>query len=68
MLAEPAPALSDLALGLVVVALAVRLGRTPAPHRHWRTAFWWAGAAALAAPSTTAWSSTRRNGRGRAGP
>lgn len=48
MLAEPAPALSDLALGLVVVALAVRLGRTPAPHRHWRTSFWWAGAAALA--------------------
>ncbi|NDU74861.1 hypothetical protein GWI34_19840 [Actinomadura sp. DSM 109109] len=48
MLAEPAPSLSDLALGLVVVALAVRLGRAPAPHRHWRTSFWWAGIAALA--------------------
>lgn len=47
MLAEPAPALTDLALGLVVVALAARLGRTTA-HRHWRTSFWWAGAAALA--------------------
>ncbi|HEU5027870.1 MAG TPA: hypothetical protein VFV01_23315 [Spirillospora sp.] len=48
MLAEPAPALSDLALGLVVVVLAVRLGRSPVAHRHWRTSFWWAGAAALA--------------------
>ncbi|MFC4052677.1 DUF6962 family protein [Actinomadura syzygii] len=47
MLAEPAPALTDLALGLVTVALAARLGRTGA-HRHWRTSFWWAGAAALA--------------------
>ncbi|TDD34330.1 hypothetical protein E1287_17090 [Actinomadura sp. KC06] len=33
MLAEPAPALSDLALGLVVVALAVRLGRAPSANR-----------------------------------
>ncbi|TDD85126.1 hypothetical protein E1293_11815 [Actinomadura darangshiensis] len=48
MLAEPAAALSDLALGLVVVALAVRLGRAPAVHRYWRTSFWWAGIAALA--------------------
>ncbi|MVZ99689.1 hypothetical protein F8568_004725 [Actinomadura sp. LD22] len=48
MLAEPAPALSDLALGVVVVVLAVRLGRSPAAHRHWRTSFGWAGAAALA--------------------
>lgn len=48
MLAEPAPALSDLALGLVVVALAARLGRAPGVHRHWRTSFWWAGLAALA--------------------
>ena len=48
MLAEPAPALSDLALGLVVVALAVRLGRAPAAHPHWRRSFWWAGIAALA--------------------
>ncbi|MGH3244526.1 MAG: DUF6962 family protein [Spirillospora sp.] len=48
MLAEPAPALSDLALGLVVVALAARLGRSSTAHRHWRTSFWWAGMAALA--------------------
>ncbi|WUH99821.1 hypothetical protein OHR68_41100 [Spirillospora sp. NBC_00431] len=48
MLAEPAPALSDLALGLVVVALAARLGRSTTAHRHWRTSFWWAGIAALA--------------------
>jgi hypothetical protein len=48
VLAEPAPSLSDLALGLIVVVLAVRLGRSPAAHRHWRTSFWWAGAAALA--------------------
>lgn len=48
MLAEPAPSLSDLALGLVVVALAIRLGRLPSVHRHWRTSFWWAGVAALA--------------------
>ncbi|WP_344278656.1 DUF6962 family protein [Actinomadura napierensis] len=48
MLAEPAPALSDLALGLIVVVLAVRLGRSPVAHRYWRTSFWWAGAAALA--------------------
>ncbi|RKS78947.1 hypothetical protein BZB76_0385 [Actinomadura pelletieri DSM 43383] len=48
MLAEPAPALSDLALGLIVVALAVRLHRVPTVHRHWRASFWWAGIAALA--------------------
>ncbi|MEO3823323.1 hypothetical protein [Actinomadura sp. B10D3] len=48
MLAEPAPALTDLALGLIVVALAARLGRASAAHRHWRTSFWWAGLAALA--------------------
>lgn len=48
MLAEPAPALTDLALGLVVVALAVRLKGALTAHRHWRTSFWWAGLAALA--------------------
>ncbi|WP_433469533.1 DUF6962 family protein [Spirillospora sp. CA-128828] len=48
MLAEPAQSLSDLALGVIVVALAVRLGRSPTVHRHWRTSFWWAGIAALA--------------------
>ena len=48
MLCEPAPSLTDLALGLVVVALAIRLGRRPDIHPHWRRTFWWAGAAALA--------------------
>lgn len=48
MLSEPASSLTDLALGLVVVALAVRLRRHPQVHRHWRLTFWWAGGAALA--------------------
>ncbi|GAA4239834.1 hypothetical protein GCM10022254_62070 [Actinomadura meridiana] len=48
MLAEPAPALSDLLLGLIVMALAVRLGHASKASRHWRTSFWWAGVAALA--------------------
>jgi hypothetical protein len=32
----------------VTVVLAARLGRSPAGHGHWRTAFWWFGLAALA--------------------
>jgi hypothetical protein len=48
MLAEPAPALSDLLLGLIVMALAVRLGHASTASRHWRTSFWWAGVAAVA--------------------
>jgi hypothetical protein len=47
-LSEPAQSLTDLALGLVVIALAVMLQRTPGVHRYWRLTFWWAGAAALA--------------------
>ncbi|HEX2504145.1 MAG TPA: hypothetical protein VHK00_09380 [Miltoncostaeaceae bacterium] len=47
-LSEPALSLTDLALGLVVIALAVRLQGTPGVHRYWRLTFWWAGAAALA--------------------
>lgn len=47
-LSEPALSLTDLVLGLVVVALAVRLQRTPGVHRYWRLTFWWVGAAALA--------------------
>jgi hypothetical protein len=47
-LSEPALSLTDLALGLVVLALAVRLQGTPGVHRYWRLTFWWAGAAALA--------------------
>jgi hypothetical protein len=48
VLSEPAQSLTDLLLGLVAVTLAVRLQRSPAIHRHWRTAFWWFGVAALA--------------------
>jgi hypothetical protein len=47
-LSEPASALTDLALGLVIVALAVRLRSVPGVHRYWHLTFWWAGAAALA--------------------
>jgi hypothetical protein len=46
VLAQQAQSLTDLALGLVTIALALRL---PARvHKHWRTAFWWFGIAALA--------------------
>src|SRR5262245_63412068 len=47
-LSEPASSLTDLALGVVTIALALRLQRTPGVHRYWRLTFWWAGAAALA--------------------
>ncbi|HSJ74389.1 MAG TPA: hypothetical protein VK904_08740 [Miltoncostaeaceae bacterium] len=47
-LSEPASSLTDLVLGIVVIALAVRLQRTPGVHRYWRLTFWWAGSAALA--------------------
>jgi hypothetical protein len=40
--------LTDLALGIVVVLLAVRMRRLPVSHRHWEASFWWAGIAALA--------------------
>lgn len=48
MLAEPAQALTDLALGVVAVSLAVQLRRAPSITPHWRRVFWWFGAAALA--------------------
>jgi hypothetical protein len=48
VLAEPAEALTDLALGVVIVSLAVRLRRRPAGHGYWLAAFWCFGAAALA--------------------
>jgi uncharacterized protein DUF6962 len=48
VLAEPAASLTDLALGLVLVILALQLRRMPAIHRHWLASFWWAGVAALA--------------------
>jgi hypothetical protein len=40
--------LTDLALGIVVITLAVQLRRMPTVNRHWQSAFWWAGVAALA--------------------
>jgi hypothetical protein len=48
VIAQPAQSLTDLALGIVVVTLAVQLRRTPAIHRYWLAPFWWAGIAALA--------------------
>lgn len=48
MLVEPAQALTDLALGLVAVVLAIQLRRSPVTHPHWRTAIWWFGIAAVA--------------------
>lgn len=48
VLAQPVQSLTDLALGIVVVTLAVQLRRAPAIHRHWLASFWWAGIAALA--------------------
>ena len=48
VLAEPLPAITDLALGLVTVFLALRLRRSPATAAAWRAAFWWFGIAALA--------------------
>src|SRR5215813_5262154 len=47
VLVEPAPALTDLLLGIVVLGLAVGLRRTPAVNRYWRGAFWWAGIGAI---------------------
>jgi hypothetical protein len=46
MLSEPGPSLTDLALGLVALVLAVRAG--PVVTRSWRAMLWWAAAAALA--------------------
>jgi hypothetical protein len=48
MLFEPAQSLTDLALGIITVTFAARLGRSESANRHWRTAFWWFGVAALA--------------------
>jgi Family of unknown function (DUF6962) len=47
VLLEPAPALTDLLLGLVVLGLALGLRRVSTVHRYWRSAFWWAGFGAL---------------------
>jgi hypothetical protein len=47
-LSEPALSLTDLALGAVVLFLAVRLQGTPGVHKYWKLTFWWVAAAALA--------------------
>jgi hypothetical protein len=48
VLAQPAQSLTDLALGLVVLGLALQLRRTPTVQRYWLPPFWWAGIAAVA--------------------
>jgi hypothetical protein len=48
VIAQPAMSLTDLALGVVVIILALQLRRMPTVNRHWLSAFWWAGVAALA--------------------
>lgn len=48
VLAQPAQSLTDLALGVVVLLLAVRLRRTPGVPRYWLAPFWWTGVAAVA--------------------
>jgi hypothetical protein len=44
---EPAASLTDLLLGLVALALALRLRGRTGPPRYWRLAFAWSAAAAL---------------------
>jgi Family of unknown function (DUF6962) len=48
VLAQPAESLTDLALGLVTLGLALQMRRSPARVGHWSTAFWWFGVAAVA--------------------
>jgi uncharacterized protein DUF6962 len=47
MLSEPAPALTDLALGVVTLVRAVAM-RPVDVNRYWKRTLWWAAAAALA--------------------
>ena len=47
VLTQPAQALTDLLLGVVVLGLAGSLSRAPGVHGHWQAAFWWAGVGAL---------------------
>lgn len=54
MLHEPAPALTDLALGVVALALAVRMPRAGV-SRHWRPLMWWTGVAAIAGAVHHGW-------------
>lgn len=54
MLHEPAPALTDLALGIVALTLAARMPRTGV-SRHWRPLMWWTGVAAVAGAVHHGW-------------
>jgi hypothetical protein len=47
VLTQPAQALTDLVLGLVVLGLAFGLRNMPTRHRYWQATFWWAGAGAV---------------------
>jgi hypothetical protein len=46
-LSEPAPALTDLLLGLITIGM-IPLLRGPGVNPNWRRTVWWAGASALA--------------------
>lgn len=48
VLCEPAPALTDLALGLVTLALGLTVRARVRVHRYWLLTFWWSGVAAVA--------------------
>lgn len=48
VLTQPAPALTDLALGVVTTVLALRIRPWRGVSKHWRHAFGWTAAAALA--------------------
>jgi hypothetical protein len=48
MLCQPGASLTDLALGLTGLALAIRLARVPGLYRHWVTTMRWTAVAALA--------------------
>lgn len=55
MLCEPAPALTDLILGVVTLALGAGVRGRADVHRHWRLTFWWSGAAAVAGFAHHGW-------------
>ena len=69
VLCEPAPALTDLVLGLVTLALGMALRGRPDVHRYWRLTYWWSGAAAVAGFFHHGWVTCSDTlGRTRAGP
>lgn len=48
MLCEPAPAITDLVLGLVTLAMGFTVRARANVHRYWLQTFWWSGTAAVA--------------------